>query len=89
MTTKMNKMVTAINDQFSDTIGVAFNEKFQRKIETRFNIFSMQLISTPADEGEFTPEQHAWITSYSDGYSAALNVAQAMAMNDELARNSR
>lgn len=89
MTTKMKKIATAINDAFSDLLDQAFEAKFQRKIETRFNILLMCHVSAPTDGGQFTPEQRAWISAYTDGYLAALGIAQDMAQDDGIARSSR
>ncbi|MBA3773853.1 MAG: hypothetical protein H0X13_15585 [Ramlibacter sp.] len=79
MTTKLEKCAFRLNDDFSAALGAAFKEKFSRELETNFNIFSMTLISEPADGEPFTPEQKEWVGAYSDGYEQALEAVCAMA----------
>ena len=46
-----------------------FQLKFDRGIQTEWNIFAMCHVTLPEDGGDFTPEQVAWIGGYEAGYS--------------------
>lgn len=72
--TKIGKCHRKINDAFPETLDAAFLAKFQRECETMFSIFSMTMVSSPKDGGNFTPEQHQWIEAFSDGYATAMNM---------------
>ena len=80
MATKLEKCARHVNDSFSDELGEKFNAKFGRELETRFNILSMQLVSSPADGQPFTPEQKAWVEAWSDGYGIALDIVRALSI---------
>ena len=79
MATKLDKCATALNDRFTDKLKAAFLAKFARELDMNFNIFSMQLISQPADGEPFTPEQKAWVEAFDDGYSEAMALVRGMA----------
>lgn len=79
MATKLEKCARTLNDEFPDQMMAAFKEKFGRDLETSFNIFSMQLVSQPADGEPFTPEQKHWVTAFDSGYSAAMEIARRLA----------
>jgi hypothetical protein len=79
MATKLEICARRVNDEFSHNLAAKFSERFSRDLETRFDIFSMQLVSAPMDGEPFTPEQHAWVTAWSDGYGEALDVVRRLA----------
>lgn len=70
--TKIEKCYRKINDAFRDKLSEEFYQKFEREISTHFSIFSMSLVTVASDGEDFTPEQHAFIGAYSQGYSAAM-----------------
>jgi hypothetical protein len=79
MATKLDKCATRLNDQFTDKMKAAFLSKFGRELDTTFNIFSMRLVSAPADGEPFTPEQKAWVEAFDTGYSEAMGLVREMA----------
>ena len=48
--------------------------KFDIEVENNFNIMVMALVTTRVDGVDFTPEQHAWIGAYSQGYGDAMQI---------------
>lgn len=87
--TKLDKMRKELENQFRDTLHAAFHEKYGATLTTHFNIFSMQLISEREDGQEFTPEQHAYINGWSDGYSKAVNTVLMRDAQDEYERATK
>jgi hypothetical protein len=79
MSTKLEKCALRVNDEFTDKLKAAFVAKFDRALETNYNIFSMALISHPADGEPFTQEQKDWVTAFDDGYTAAMEIVRAAA----------
>lgn len=79
---KLDKCATEINENFVSLLADEFLKKFNVPVETKFNLFSMSLVTTRVDEKDFTPEEHAWVSAFSDGYSAALGVARELAWAD-------
>jgi uncharacterized protein (DUF1697 family) len=79
MATKLEKCAKSVNDAFAERLETAFAKKFKRKVETRFNIFSMALVSQPADGKPFTQEQKDWVAAFDAGYSDAMQVVRDMA----------
>lgn len=61
-----------INTGFTDALKAAFKEKFERELETSYNIFAMALVSAPADGEPFTPEQKEFCGAFEAGYAAAM-----------------
>lgn len=72
MTTKLEKIARRLNDEFADKLADAVREKYGVEVDSRFSIFSMALITTRSDDEDFTPEQHAFISAFSDGYGVAM-----------------
>ena len=79
MATKLGKMADELNNEFRVKLAAAVLEKFNIEIEMNFNIMSMRLVTTKKDESDFTPEQHAYIGAFSDGYEAAMLMVRATA----------
>jgi hypothetical protein len=77
--TKLEKCANTLNDAFSTKLPAAFLAKFGLELETGFNLFSMSLISRRIDGQDFTPEQHAFVSAYSDGYGDALELVRTEA----------
>lgn len=78
MATKLEKCALRVNDQFSEKLKAAFKAKFNRELETSYNIFAMALISQPADGRPFTKEQKAWAEAFDAGYSEAMTIVREM-----------
>ncbi len=70
--TKLAKMAKQLNEQFREILPAAFEKKFNRKVTTSWNLFEMSLVTRAEDEQDFTPEQLAFIQTFSDGYEAAM-----------------
>lgn len=79
MATKIEKAITVVNDTYRDHLRRAFREKFGCNIETSYSLFSMSLVSSRADEENFTEEQAAWLKAYEEGYLAALTQLRQVA----------
>ena len=71
--TRLQKAAKQAHEAFADQLDTAFKEKFERELNTAYNIVAMRLVSLPADEKPLTMGQHGWISGYSEGYAAALN----------------
>lgn len=80
MATKLEKCALRVNDEFSAKLRTAFAAKFDRELDTSYNIFAMALISQPADGEPFTQEQKDWVDTFDAGYSEAMGIVRAMAM---------
>ena len=89
MTTKLDKMRRELENEFRDALHAAFYEKYKAHLSTQFNIFTMQLVSEREDRQDFTPEQHAFITGWSDGYGKAVNMVLLRDSHDEYEREMR
>ena len=83
MTTKLEKCALRLNDEFSTALKNAFREKFNRELETNYNIFAMALISQPVDGEPFTQEQKDWVEFFDAGYSAAMSIVRDMSYVDQ------
>lgn len=57
--TKLEKMHDQLNDEFSGKMDAWIEQTYGVKATTRWNIFSMNLVTTRDDLGEFTAEQLA------------------------------
>ena len=79
MATKLKKMADELNEEFRVKLAAAVLEKFDIEIETNFNIMSMRLVTTKKDKSDFTPEQHAYISIFSEGYEAAMFMVRTAA----------
>ena len=89
MRTKLEKMHNELANSFKQELHAAFQEKYGVALETEFNIFSMQLISTLPDGKDFTPEQHAFIGGYSQGFHRAMALVTIRDGKDEYEREMR
>jgi hypothetical protein len=69
-----DKIRRKVNDGFTDSLKAEFKEKFKIEIESKFNIFAMQVVSSRIDEADFTPEQYEWIAAYEKGYLKAMEL---------------
>lgn len=77
--TKIDKAVRLLNDSFSETLRLKFAEKFSGLVvESHWDIFSMQLVTTLKNGEDFTQEQLHWVSSFSEGYEAAQRVVQGI-----------
>lgn len=77
--TKIEKAERLLNNSFPDLLRDKFAEHFNGLIvETRWSVFSMQLVTTLESGDDFTPEQYQWVAAFSEGYSAALVVVQGV-----------
>jgi hypothetical protein len=75
---KLQEMASTLNDDFRDHLAEAMRGKFDGlEVETTANIFAMRLVTRRVDGEDFTPEQHAWLAAWSDGYGKALSVVRA------------
>lgn len=80
MATKLEKCARRVNDEFTDKLKAAFVAKFNRELETNYNIFAMQLISQPADGEPFTQEQKDWVDAFDAGYVEAMSIVRDAAL---------
>ena len=77
--TKIERAVRLLNDSFPERLRAKFAEQFNGLVvETRWNIFLMQLVTTLENGEDFTPEQHQWVAAFSEGYAAALVIVQGI-----------
>lgn len=73
--TKAEKTYDQVSAKFASILDEAFAKQFVgAKIETRFNIIVMAMISTPVDDKKLTVKQRAWIGGFSEGYYAASQI---------------
>lgn len=80
MSTKLQKLANTLNEEFREKLTEACREKFGIEVEHRFDFFgSGRLVTTRVDGEDFTPEQHAFIGAYSDGFGAALTIVRLKA----------
>jgi hypothetical protein len=89
MRTKLGKMYNELAESFKQELHAAFQAKYGVALETEFNIFSMQLISKLPDGQDFTPEQHAFVGGYSEGYNKAMALVMIRDGKDEYEREMR
>ena len=88
MATKLEKMARELNGRFTDELDAAFQVKFGVTLETTWNIFSMQLVSLREDGEDMTPEQHAFVTGYSQGYGKALEMVRERDMERHFSKDA-
>jgi hypothetical protein len=69
----VEKLHNRLNENFRVLVNEAVKEKFGIEIETNFNIFTMDLMTTRVDEEDFTQEQIDFLKAYEAGYLAAMN----------------
>ncbi len=79
MATKLEKCALRVNDSFTEKLKGAFAAKFNRQLETSYNIFAMRLISEPADGEPFTQEQKDFVEAFDGGYTEAMLIVREMA----------
>lgn len=76
MATKLEKARRQVNDKFRDHLAVAFKEKFGLEIESEWQGLLSDsggaLVSKRKDGQDFTPDQHAFVGAFSEGYGLAL-----------------
>ena len=72
--TKREKIYQLLNHEFCDLLIFAMRNKFSIEVENNYNIMAMALVTTRSDEQDFTPEQYEWMSAYSEGFSAAMEV---------------
>lgn len=89
MTTKLEKMFCEMQESYRESFTSAFMERYNTPLETNFNIFNMALVSVRADGVDFTPEQHAFVTGYSEGYGKAVNIVLFRDSDDQHGRALR
>lgn len=78
---KLDKMANVLHDEFREHLAAAMAAKFDGlEVETHANIWQMRLVTTRADGEDFTPEQMTWMEAWSEGYSKALELVRAHAM---------
>jgi hypothetical protein len=69
------KLHHQLNDEFRIKLTEVVREKFGIEVDHRFDFWGTGcLITTRADEADFTPEQHAFVGAYSEGFSAAMSI---------------
>lgn len=63
------KIARHLNEVSRDRLASAFRVRWGVEVETNFDILgSMRHITTRVDGEDFTPEQHAWIAAYMQGW---------------------
>ena len=72
-TTKLKKKQSELNERFPELCDANFKAKFSREIKTRFQLWSMELVSEPVEGRKLTKEQYDWLAGFSDGYAAAMS----------------
>lgn len=86
---KLNNMRRELENEFQRALHAAFTAKFGMEIKTEFNLFSMQTISTRVDGQDFTPDEHAYIQGWSEGYGKAVNLVLFRDSDDEYQREMK
>jgi hypothetical protein len=75
MSTKIGRMHRRLNDEFRDELTDAVRGKFGLEVEHYFDLLGTgRLVTTRTDGEAFTPEQHAFIGAYSEGFAAAMAI---------------
>lgn len=78
--TKLAKLSDKLNEEFRVRLTDEVAERFGIEVEHRFDFFgSGRLVTTRVDGKEFTPEQHAFIGAYSEGFAAAMGIVDEAA----------
>lgn len=75
--TKCEDLVRIVNDEFARCLDHAFEQRFETKLETSWNIFTFGMVSVRADGEDLTIDQSLFIENWSAGYSTAMTVAGA------------
>lgn len=75
--TKCERLCRAVNDSFAISLDHAFEQRFETKLETAWNLIAFTHVSARADDEPLTHEQTMFIEAWSRGYSCANNVAGA------------
>ncbi len=72
---KLDKMRKELENSFTAELHAAFEAKFGLKIDTTFDLLgSFQMVTRLASGNQFTPEQHAFIQGWSEGFGKAINM---------------
>ena len=75
--TKIEKLARKLNDDFRDILVVEMREACGVEVENYFDILgSMRLVTVRVDGEDFTPEQHAHLKAFSDGYVKAMDLVR-------------
>lgn len=71
---KLEKMAETLNNDFKHQLAEAMREKYEgMEVSTHFDFLgSGQYVSVREDGEDFTPEQHAFLAGFSEGYGKAL-----------------
>jgi len=70
--TKAEKIYKQLNADFRGVLAIKVREKFNIEIETEWSFLADRLITTKKNGTDFTKEQLAFISAYSEGYSNAM-----------------
>lgn len=63
------KIARHLSEVFLERLAAAFRARWGVEVETNLDIFgSMRHVTTRVDGKDFTPEQHAWIATYIQGW---------------------
>ena len=72
---KIEKLRRSIREQFTERLHAAVEKRFPGlKVETEWNIFTMNLVSRPTSKKKFTKEQIMFIAGFSDGYAESMGL---------------
>jgi hypothetical protein len=74
---KLERIAKTLDDDFRDHLAVAMRDKFGIEVETHYAFLADRLVTTRVGSEDFTPEQHAWLGAWAEGYSTALGIVRA------------
>lgn len=58
-----------LDEAFRECLDAAFRERWGVEVETAFDLLgSFRYVTLRKDGEDFTPEQHAWIGAYTEGW---------------------
>ena len=77
---KIERLARSLNDSFRDHLAAEMKGRYGVDVETFYDFFGSGSLVTKRSDGEdFTPEQHAWLAAWSEGYGCVLDLVRRAA----------
>lgn len=70
---KLEKMAKELLEFYREDMSAEMKKRFEIKVETMYDIFVGRLVTTRADNKDFTVEQMAFMKGFEEGYLSAYH----------------